>query len=242
MQQSRLAGCVAAEAQGADCAAGATGGIAQAVYGGSDQFRSANAGGLERRTEIVGAIFGYLFSGGKANNVSAASAIFVSGIAHNACNTAHGGCWTTLEEQKLLKAGDYLGYYGLACASGDAYACYAKGIASEHLEGVWGLVNWGKLTTERLQSFAVKYKGRELTSEEMANIRINLAGAYAALYKPSFGEARWPLESEIIELHWSVFEKFSLPPQTFGGTPIWGMGEDLTQFLTDWCPNCVQDR
>ena len=80
-----LAGCVAAEAQGADCAAGAAGGIAQAVYAGTLQpnMSAADREGALNRAQLIGAFAGYLFSGGKAENVSVGAAVAQSGLANN---------------------------------------------------------------------------------------------------------------------------------------------------------------
>ena len=94
-----LAGCVAAEAQGADCAAGAAGGIAGAVYSGMQKAPDvASFGGdseaydaayatwrsttLEN-AELVSLAAGFLFSGGKAENVSIATSVGTSAVANN---------------------------------------------------------------------------------------------------------------------------------------------------------------
>lgn len=80
-----LAGCVAAQAQGADCAAGAAGGIAQAVYAGTLQpnMSAADREGALNRAQLIGALAGYLFSGGKAENVAVGAAVAQSGLANN---------------------------------------------------------------------------------------------------------------------------------------------------------------
>jgi len=92
-----LAGCAAAEAQGADCAAGAAGGIAGSVLSGylernppaidenasaadQEKARIAYEGKLG---ELAGAVAGYLVSGGAAENVSTAGTIGQSAIINN---------------------------------------------------------------------------------------------------------------------------------------------------------------
>jgi hypothetical protein len=40
------------------------------------------------------------------------------------------GCYTTPAERALAQSGNYLGYYQLACAGGDAYACFAQHVAA----------------------------------------------------------------------------------------------------------------
>lgn len=78
-----LAGCVAAEAQGADCAAGAAGGIAQAVYAGGLDSTTLTDEQQRQRAELIGAAAGWLFSGGEAQNVSAAASVALSGMINN---------------------------------------------------------------------------------------------------------------------------------------------------------------
>ena len=94
-----LAGCVAAEAQGADCAAGAAGGIAGAVYSGMqkapeiddygndlDAYRAAYdnwRSDVMDRAQLVSLASGYIFSGGKAENVSVGTSVGTSAVANN---------------------------------------------------------------------------------------------------------------------------------------------------------------
>lgn len=80
-----LAGCAAAEASGADCRAGAVAGIAQSIYAGT---LSGNLTSEERlqalqNSELIGAITGFVFSGGNADNVSLSASIAQSGLANN---------------------------------------------------------------------------------------------------------------------------------------------------------------
>ncbi|MFK5998165.1 MAG: DUF637 domain-containing protein [Rhodobacterales bacterium] len=79
-----IAGCVAAQAQGADCAAGAAGGAVQAIYAGVlNKGTNLTGQQQQQRAKLYGAFVGYLFSGGKGENVSAAANIAISGIANN---------------------------------------------------------------------------------------------------------------------------------------------------------------
>jgi RHS repeat-associated protein len=51
------------------------------------------------------------------------------------------GCRTTPPERNAVNSGDYNAYYQLACAGGDAYACYARHIGAN--DNMWGhLANW----------------------------------------------------------------------------------------------------
>lgn len=94
-----FAGCVAAEAQGADCAAGAAGGIAGAIYSGMqkapeiddygndlDAYRAAYdnwRSDVMDRAQLVSLAAGYIFSGGKAENVSVGTSVGTSAVANN---------------------------------------------------------------------------------------------------------------------------------------------------------------
>ncbi|WP_286906369.1 filamentous hemagglutinin N-terminal domain-containing protein [Roseovarius sp.] len=78
-----LAGCAAAQAQGADCAAGAAAGIAQSLYAGRLNGASLTDEQQQQRAELIGAAVGYIFSGGNPDNVSIASTVALSGIANN---------------------------------------------------------------------------------------------------------------------------------------------------------------
>ncbi|MEJ8563508.1 filamentous hemagglutinin N-terminal domain-containing protein [Yoonia sp. GPGPB17] len=92
-----MAGCAAAEAQGADCAAGAAGGISSALLSGyfernpyevdpalspTDQEAARRAYEADL-SELVATAAGFLASSGKAENVSAAAAIGLSATQHN---------------------------------------------------------------------------------------------------------------------------------------------------------------
>lgn len=81
-----LAGCAAAEATGASCAAGAAGGIAQSLYAGTtDEIgRHLNAEEHTNTAEFIGALAGFLFSSGEAENVNVAALVAESGFENNA--------------------------------------------------------------------------------------------------------------------------------------------------------------
>jgi hypothetical protein len=81
-----VVGCAVAELQGADCGAGAVGGMVSALYAGGahraglpDDQRAA----ATDNAELIGAVAGYLVSGGKAENVSQAAAISQSAFQNN---------------------------------------------------------------------------------------------------------------------------------------------------------------
>ena len=111
-----LAGCAAAEAQGADCAAGAAGGIAGAIYSGMqkapeiddygndlDAYRAAYdnwRSDVMERAQLVSLAAGYIFSGGKAENVSVGASVGTSAVANN--YLTHDQLLIALEADKQL--------------------------------------------------------------------------------------------------------------------------------------------
>ncbi|MGC3939531.1 hemagglutinin repeat-containing protein [Roseobacter sp. EG26] len=79
-----IAGCAAAELQGASCGAGAAGGVSQAILAGLyNQGSVLTEQQQANNSELTGALVGYIFSGGRAENVSTASAIALSGFRNN---------------------------------------------------------------------------------------------------------------------------------------------------------------
>ena len=159
-----LAGCAAGAVQngGQGCAAGAAGGIAQSMFAGvisgkepapsdyddPNSFLEAHAAwkaNSSRQVQIIGAIAGYLLSGGEAGNVSSASQIAVSGLENNYLNH------TQLEEAKRLLAElDEL-------CGGVKYALCAAGFDGPRAEAIREELNKlqvasAKNTVEMLQS------------------------------------------------------------------------------------------
>ena len=152
-----------------------------------------------------------------------------------ACNEK--GCYTTTLESAAARSGNYDLYYGLACAGGDAYACYARHIAAN--DNTSGLrANWwldlaiGNLEDENNQCI-----DRERLKD---NIRKGLAERYANYLPRDPNRRRWPTRQGVSQLHWDEFGKHGLPPSTFGGTPG---GEKwyvpyVPSLIENWCPNC----
>jgi RHS repeat-associated protein len=140
------------------------------------------------------------------------------------------GCYTTPAEAAAAQSGNYLGYYQLACAGGDAYACFAEHVAAND-DG------WGQTATNWLLDKLHKKKGSDCSDDQTLNdIRTDLANAYAAYLPSDPADARWPDAGDIAQLHWDVFGNYGLPPSTFGGTPL---GQYGGLFLPGtWCPNC----
>jgi RHS repeat-associated protein len=143
------------------------------------------------------------------------------------------GCWTTPTEAALANAGQYSAYYALACASGDAYACFAGHVANDDNF-------WGTLATDWLNR-AIDKVGRQNqqcmdTPGILNRIRTDLAREYANYLPNSEQNARWPTALGISQFHWSEFAQFGLPPSAFGGTPF---GSAVGPVLPSiWCPNC----
>jgi RHS repeat-associated protein len=143
------------------------------------------------------------------------------------------GCYTTPTEAKAAQSGNYLGYYQLACAGGDAYACFAEGVAANN---TW----WGNRATNRLLDKPHKKAeaAHQCQNDEgiVNQIRGDLAKDYASYLPSNPANAIWPSASDIAQFHWNEFSQFGLPADTFGGTPF---GQNGPLFLPAvWCPNC----
>jgi RHS repeat-associated protein len=141
------------------------------------------------------------------------------------------GCYTTPAEAALAQSGNYLGYYQLACAGGDATACFDEHVAAND-------TYLGQLATNRLRD-ALRKVGCD-NEATLNQIRADLAKAYAAYLPSSPADARWPDAGDIAQYHWDEFAQYGVSPSTFGGTPLgtWGgiFGADI------WCPNCGGPR
>jgi len=146
-----------------------------------------------------------------------------------ACNGV--GCYTTPAEAAAAQSGNYLGYYQLACAGGDAYACVAQHVAANDSY-------LGHLATNRLR-VALRQKGCD-NEAALNQIRTGLAQAYAAYLPSNPAAARWPDAGDIAQIHWDVFAQFGAPPSTFGGTPLGTWGGIFGASI--WCPNCGGPR
>lgn len=143
------------------------------------------------------------------------------------------GCYTTPAERAAAQSGNYLGYYQLACAGGDAYACFAEGVAAND---TW----WGHRATNRLLDKLHKKAeaAQQCMNDEgiLNQIRGDLAKDYANYLPQSPNNAIWPNAWDIAQFHWNEFGQFGLPADTFGGTPF---GQNGPLFLPGvWCPNC----
>lgn len=142
----------------------------------------------------------------------------------------------------LLNKGDYAGYYKLACAGGDTYACSAGEIAA-------GNSAIAKYTTSRLQAYAIEDRGSALSPNELDSIRLSLATGYANSLGSSPLSAVQPDGMQIARIHWNVFQSFNVySPSAFGGTPLggahlilgpWFMKEYPAPFGgAGWCTIC----
>jgi RHS repeat-associated protein len=143
--------------------------------------------------------------------------------------TAGLGCYTTPAERAAAQSGNYLGYYQLACAGGDDYACFAQHVAAND-------TYLGHVATNRLLQ-ALHDKGSGCDNDATLNqIRSDLANDYADYLPSDPANARWPDAQGIVDFHAQEFAKFGLPSSTFGGSPLgssWGAWGAAI-----WCPNC----
>ena len=177
-----IAGCAAAEAQGPNCAAGATAGIAEAIYAGTDPLASGQTPSqIAANAQLIGAVSGYFFSGGDAENVGAGASIAQSASLNNylsrpqyeqlideleACDP-DSGCnasaiidrWAQVSEDQILEL--------LACETAECVTGHLEIIAH---------------SAEIAEAFARTTHGHELISNHQNS------GAYIAKYL----EARGP--------------------------------------------------
>jgi len=141
------------------------------------------------------------------------------------------GCYTTPEESSAADSGNYNKYYQLACAGGDAYACFAQHVAAnDNLDG--HLATWW--LNRALDEHAEESKQCIDKEGVMEQIRKDLANAYADYLAQSQDKASWPTVNGVTQFHWNEFAKYGLPPSTFGGTP----GGSTPVWSGHWCPNC----
>lgn len=147
--------------------------------------------------------------------------------------TAGLGCYTTPAEAAAAQSGNYQGYYQLACAGGDAYACYAEHIAADDNASGHAATWWLKRNLKKVAD-----ANKQCINEAgiLNQIRQDLAKDYANYLPTSPADARWPSALDISQIHWDEFGKYGLPPSAFGGTPLGsGVGPILPGV---WCPNC----
>lgn len=143
------------------------------------------------------------------------------------------GCWTTPAERSAADSGNYSGYYQLACADGDSYACYAGSIAADQTISAKLVTLWLK---HRLEEMARKNHECVNIPGDLNQIRSDLAKDYANYLPNSEGKAQWPSALAISQIHWEEFAKFGLQPDTFGGTPLGRWAGPLGTGI--WCPKC----
>jgi RHS repeat-associated protein len=112
------------------------------------------------------------------------------------------GCYTTPAEAAAAQSGNYDACYRLACAGGDAYACFAQHVADNDS---W----WGNQATNSLRQ-ALRKKGCD-NEQTLDQIRRELAAAYEAYLPTDPADARWPDAGDIAQIHWNIFGEFGLP-------------------------------
>jgi len=148
------------------------------------------------------------------------------------CNSQ--GCWLTPLEAAFANSGDYLGYYGLACANHDTYACKAREVAANEE----GIGNW--LTNWNLRD-ALKNSGWNDCEVEaiMENIRQELALAHAfALSGATEKNPKVLSKSDISKFHNEIFDDYGA--ENITSMPIFGGDFPFSNDIFGWCtlPSC----
>ena len=141
-----LAGCAVAEAQGADCMAGVAGAISASLYSGILEGTNLSDSEQQNRTQIIGALAGYLFSGGEGENVSIASSIALSAVLNNRQLHRSEIDWIT-ENADAFKA----------------WMCEAKGVC-----GISRSEAIGILTAETLSGVSDAWEQRRVNHQDAA--------------------------------------------------------------------------
>jgi RHS repeat-associated protein len=149
------------------------------------------------------------------------------------CNS--NGCWLTPLEATLANKGDYLGYYAVACANGDNYACQARNVAANK--------GWQARLTNWNLSSALEDNGWQEGCEVdavMENIRQELALAHALLLSGATENTPKVLSSnEISKFHNDIFFDYGAENDV---VPVFGGDFPLSNFFFEWCaaPSCKQ--
>ncbi len=200
-----LAGCATAQAQGADCAAGAAGGIAQSLYAGQVE-NEPEPGTSEHQqwqmeqaalASMWGALGGYLFSGGEAANVSIASSIAQSGFINNYLSHTQ---WEEMvaeladcEGEEACKEAVYQKYETISLQQQEAFSqCIVAGDdCSAHIEAFAGvtenaLAQAYDLSSEDLQNSEFLQSLISIQSQDARTLLSVQSGVYSAADAQNF--------------------------------------------------------
>lgn len=169
----------------------------------------------------VTAAFGQLFNGEQQ--------------AANDRSAQKGNYAITDAQRQLVADGNIQGFWESRLAAGDPVA--RAGLASLNPEG--GVVDYlfgGTSINNRLQAFANVYADGALNIDQ---VRVDLATAHINFTDGDRLGVRGLLNpGQIAEYHHQVFDRHSLPPTTFGGTPLTGAIGEAWVTRPAWCGGC----
>ncbi|MDD7912016.1 DUF637 domain-containing protein [Pseudovibrio exalbescens] len=200
-----LAGCAAGAAQngGQGCAAGAAGAIAQSLFAGSLSGTQLSDAQQQKFTKLVGALSGFLFSGGDGSNVSIAAHIAESGLRNNrllhrseiewieekadefrnwVCEN-HGKCDLSLDEAKGILAAETL--KGVS----ESFDLHRVAFGDEARAFIEASYN-GPATVDGQTMFGLLERGSSEYRQELINADtlLNRVG----IYELASSQSRWP--------------------------------------------------
>lgn len=156
------------------------------------------------------------------------------------------GCWNTPEERQAAAAGNWNGYYGLACAGGDPYACRAGEVASNTGDGLRGILS--DITNRKLNISIAnnqpaycpsEFRIEDLSRKKEAIRRGLMEARVAGLDGATSSNPRQVERREISNFHHNVFERNGAGADAFGGD-LWDAMYGALFTGYDWCasPAC----
>jgi RHS repeat-associated protein len=156
------------------------------------------------------------------------------------------GCWTTPDEQQAATVGNWSGYYALACAGGDPYACRAGEVASNTGDGLRGVLS--DITNRKLDLSIVMnqpavcpsdWRAEDLMRKKEAIRRGLMEARVAGLRGASPSNPRQVDRRDISTFHHRVFGNNGAGADAFGGD-LWDAMHGAFFTGYEWCasPAC----
>jgi RHS repeat-associated protein len=155
-----------------------------------------------------------------------------------ACNGQ--GCWVTPAEMALAQAGDYIGYYDMACRGGDPYACRAAEVAANKgfLSGLTNTRLAYSMAANQPAGLGCAASQADIAGK-MEDVRRELALAHATALQNAGALPGQPVmlkRQNIVDFHKTVFIANG-GGDVFGGKTWDRLAGWANGFGYDWCPS-----